>query len=496
LANSLAGKQFRHTDSTVGVAVDMLEVSKVDLVANSSKAWKEAATKDPVMSADTARKHATAQKLALKGKGHTFEELKGQDSMLDFLSQKVDESNFCADDGSSPNSSSLVNANDPQALKEDSFPVSKMDQVLSIAKEGEEEAFRFSIWDYAGQEVFYNLHHLYLTRYSVYMVVFNMEWLTSSAPLKAQEECLDYLRFWLNSISIHAVDRTDQSISPIFLIGTHKDVVSDGEKHDLISKLLREKFSGNPAWHKVNFFKCGPKALTFYPVDNTLGSSDPVIGELRNDVQRCVSEEAYVKKLIPFEWMQVMDQMQQLTCKSTSLGKIVELSKISGLPSRDIPLEKEIFAMLKFYHELGLVMHHEEILLRELVVLDPSQFLIVPATKIICCQGLHDQSEHEEALQHMPMQYQKLCSHGVLDCKLLKVLWRSCLEYQRELERLMVKYGLMVPILEDEARNSVDLYLVPSRLPEASKSSHGNPRLALALQIGRQLRFCKARYHE
>ena len=84
-----------------------------------------------------------------------------------------------------------------------------------------------SLWDYGGQEVFYALHHLFLTRYGVYIVVFNMKDMCSSAPRQSVDECLRFVRFWLSSIAVHGRARTGptRDLPPVLLIGTHKDKV-------------------------------------------------------------------------------------------------------------------------------------------------------------------------------------------------------------------------------------------------------------------------------
>lgn len=48
-------------------------------------------------------------------------------------------------------------------------------------KDEDEEPLKLSMWDFGGQDVFYTLHHLFLTRYGVYLIAFNMEWLLPSA---------------------------------------------------------------------------------------------------------------------------------------------------------------------------------------------------------------------------------------------------------------------------------------------------------------------------
>jgi hypothetical protein len=59
-------------------------------------------------------------------------------------------------------------------------PVVRMDRELVIRLAGAETGtsaagLRLSLWDFGGQEVFYVLHHLYLTRFAAYAVLFNMQ---------------------------------------------------------------------------------------------------------------------------------------------------------------------------------------------------------------------------------------------------------------------------------------------------------------------------------
>ena len=86
--------------------------------------------------------------------------------------------------------------------------------------DGRKDSIIFSAWDYGGQDVFYSLHPLFLTRYGVYLAVFSM------AELRDDEAgCLAYLRFWLHSIVVHARGPKGDT-APIIMVGTHKDVVS------------------------------------------------------------------------------------------------------------------------------------------------------------------------------------------------------------------------------------------------------------------------------
>ncbi|KAJ3377737.1 hypothetical protein HDU84_008260, partial [Entophlyctis sp. JEL0112] len=81
-----------------------------------------------------------------------------------------------------------------------------------------EEKITMSLWDFGGQEVFYSMHHSFLTAKGVYCLCFRLTDLCEPyATDDTVERCLKYLKFWLISVRMHAES------APIFLVGTHKD---------------------------------------------------------------------------------------------------------------------------------------------------------------------------------------------------------------------------------------------------------------------------------
>lgn len=90
-------------------------------------------------------------------------------------------------------------------------------------KEDEKEELTFSVFDFAGQTVYYNTHQFFLTNRSIYLLVWNVR-------LGAEHSGLD---FWLNSIDCHA------PLCPIFIVGTHIDQVN---KYDLPMENLKKKY--------------------------------------------------------------------------------------------------------------------------------------------------------------------------------------------------------------------------------------------------------------
>ena len=104
-----------------------------------------------------------------------------------------------------------------------------------LVVQGQSTRVVFSIWDYGGQPIFHCLHPLFLSRFGVYFVVFNLADMvggsrsSSSCEVRRQpqqrvgmgkEECLEVLRFWLSTVAVHGQG------APLMLVGTHKDQVS------------------------------------------------------------------------------------------------------------------------------------------------------------------------------------------------------------------------------------------------------------------------------
>ena len=214
------------------------------------------------------------------------------------------------------------------------------------------------------QDTFYGLHLFYLRRKGVYVLMFNMEWFL---PGHSCDKCnggpnhLYFLAFWLDSIAAHAVDANeDPEIAPIILVGTHKDRVSSSADHVMISEMLDKTFSGKPAWSSVERFKkakviSGRGALWFFPVDNTIGNKDPVMVHIQEVVLERVKKERYVNEKVPFAWLKVLEQLQNVDKGSSiTLQQVLTIGKDCGLPrTAEESLEGEAMKMLKRFNDLG-----------------------------------------------------------------------------------------------------------------------------------------------
>eukprot|EP01038_Epipyxis_sp_PR26KG_P004743 gene4743-6654_t len=270
---------------------------------------------------------------------------------------------------------------------------------------------KVSVYDYGGQEVFASIHHLFLTKYGVYFIVFNMEWLMNDKNDNGMiaKQCLLFIKFWLNSITMHTYSVKDNSIAPIVLIGTRKDKVSNHNDHVRISQLLFDTFSDSIAWGFVVVNKFGVSAngttnMFFFPVDNVIGRKDPTIQALLKTINIIMSKSDYAQHEIPLAWLQTVDKLSELTKDKPWL-----------------PYDVAVDIAIK-------TMHHE---------------------------------------------WNYMIKNGIVSTDLLKLLLSDCPFSVDSVVHLMIKFGLLVPFSflynNDNNNNNngyiVSEYLVPSIIP-------------------------------
>ena len=103
----------------------------------------------------------------------------------------------------------------------------------------------------------------------------------------------------------------------IILVGTYKDKVWSAAEHEVINTLLFKHFRLMEIFVAIEPFKEGNHLddkgkLYFFPVDNTLGKSDPVILKLQTKFHECVLHPYFLVQKIPFSWLALFYKIQVL----------------------------------------------------------------------------------------------------------------------------------------------------------------------------------------
>ncbi|XP_071499866.1 probable serine/threonine-protein kinase pats1, partial [Diadema antillarum] len=230
-----------------------------------------------------------------------------------------------------------------------------------------------SIWDFAGHDVYYTTHQVFLTWRAIYIVVFDLSrdlhsvvppdsrdecYKTARMNSKSELTCLEFIIFWLNSIFAYAVppstpdssnDKEPQFSPPIFIVGTHRESVDkDSEKRDnkvdSIFTEIRNAIKKRPFENHVR--------TKIYAVENSLGDIDEEIVALRKDIEIEVKKQSYMGEEIPIKYLQFEDAVVKDKEDFKEFKKVAEMVEMGS--------DEEIVTMLHFYHDLGFIVYFGE----------------------------------------------------------------------------------------------------------------------------------------
>lgn len=238
----------------------------------------------------------------------------------------------------------------------------------------------FSTWDFGGQQEFYATHRYFLSKRSMYLVVWR---LTDGL------EGIVGIQQWLVNIQSRAPG------SPVIIVGTHEDMIEGGERSDAV-RLLQEEV------HRrfidiSDHDKCGlPRVMGSIVVSTKTRLN---IKNLCNKIYDIVfslkcpgSHERLLEQKIPATYLYleeivswIVNQRQQ--GKKEPVLSYEEYRKIAShqlklkynktfrdlepVNSREVNYNSELQQATRFLHENGILLHYEDANLRDLYFLDP-----------------------------------------------------------------------------------------------------------------------------
>jgi hypothetical protein len=163
----------------------------------------------------------------------------------------------------------------------------------------------------------------------------------------------------------------------------------------------------------------------------------------------------YTQKEVPISWLKTLDELTSIKKSFLTYEEYTSIVAACKVSTPDL--------LLDFFHELGYLMWHNHPGLRDVIILDPIDFFVKPATKIIFDPKVHNLSHSFEP------KWDALTKHGILDSSLLSDLWEDLNQDRYYLLNLMCRYGFLVPLLN---KCTTESYIVPSLLPISSRQDH------------------------
>ena len=278
------------------------------------------------------------------------------------------------------------------------------------------------IWDFAGQDVYYSTHQLFLGGQSIYMVVWNI----------MSDERDTRIRFWLESIKA----RTN-GIADVILVATHMD-------HELCTpEYVRDSLSTIEKKYCSRF----PFIKNIIAVSCSTGEGFP---QLRSIIKNVVSELKYIGNFIPSKYLFLEDELnyqgKELCPPMISFDDFKDYASLFDLQN------EQALEAAELLHQWGSIIHHNDPQLKNMVILNPSWLVDVMATILT--------TKHRYIKQ------------GVLKHSDLIHIWHES-EYPRKfhpaLLQLLQKFEVTYN-LSDDKKNQIQwedgISLVPSVLPE------------------------------
>ena len=482
LSNSMMGKPFQETESTVGLTKLTCDVQKTS--ANNGR-WS-------VFEKPQEKEFETGVAQVIK-EMESKQLVKKKQSSQQTVSRQINSQTLKPTDAKKQLDTVTTSRNLASQLKSGSEvaqPLKALDEIndntintdVGGIEPDQESVMKYlkdvrvegsdlilSFFDFGGQSVFNIIHHLFLTSYGVYVVAFNM-----LDMLKNIEKCLAELSFWINSFVMHTGDSERSQTAPVFIVGTHKDKVNDRAKHIDISNILEQRFGHNRiVWPRVVL---NEEDLFFFPVDNRNSQQDGVIRNLMSKIENSVKLSDYVKQPRPLFWLKVLDELMAADKSSFAFNEALSIAIANGVKESDVRY------LLKFLNEMGVVLWLNEEGLRDVVILDIISFFIEPATLIICNhiakpsdETIHHRKIQKRCKQNFMSEWEEMIERGVVARELINFLWADHVKADNipVILSIMLKFGLIVRLEpSQESGRSTEKYLVPALLP----CTKGDPR--------------------
>lgn len=233
-----------------------------------------------------------------------------------------------------------------------------------------------SVWDFAGQNIYYTTHHFFLNNRSIYLLLMDV-----SKPLKTNDkDCstfaaisggsftsLDAFKFWLKSIHLYSTFSGRKAQKSVILVGTHKDKL-EGTEEDKEQQM--EDYFDNALSSFINSPILDLVYKKKFLVDN-LEKESPVIDEIKKSVKQLASEQFYWNDLVPAKWLELEKCLDEKRLGKKELVEIDEIKQAAGGMTFPITGEKELRLFLTTHHLLGNLLYFETEKLKHKVILNP-----------------------------------------------------------------------------------------------------------------------------
>jgi len=168
-----------------------------------------------------------------------------------------------------------------------------------------------SVWDFAGQQDYYNNHHYFISTRTVFLVLWKMS--------EGDDKGMRGLEFWFRSLATHlgvspAVSSSSSPTAATPLSGTYYSIIVVGTFLDHSSVKNAEKPVRQQKIEEIAK-ECGlgssssPSSLQYYEV--SCSSSLENIGEVQDGIVRTMLSHSYMGERVPKSYLTISEHLRQ-----------------------------------------------------------------------------------------------------------------------------------------------------------------------------------------
>lgn len=190
---------------------------------------------------------------------------------------------------------------------------------------------KINIWDFGGQEIYHSTHQFFLSKRSIYLLVWD-------ARIDRMMPNLASFDYWLHIVSLLSKN------SPIIIVQN---------KIDQRTSLVDEKYMKDYFPNIVGFYKVSAKDKTG-------------INELKTVIQNEIQQLPHIGEQLPKVWIDIRDNLKK---KQQNYVKLDEYLSVCN--SYNIDYEQAIY-LSNYFHDLGIFLHFQDNdILRNIIFLNP-----------------------------------------------------------------------------------------------------------------------------
>ncbi|XP_017968519.1 leucine-rich repeat serine/threonine-protein kinase 1 isoform X2 [Drosophila navojoa] len=231
------------------------------------------------------------------------------------------------------------------------------------------QAIVFRTWDFGGQKEYYATHQYFLSKRSLYLVLWRI-----SDGHKGLAELLQ----WLGNIQARAPN------SPVLIVGTHFDAVGESisaQQAEQLQQLIREKFIAIPDAEKIGL----PRVIDSIEIScrtlHNIHLLANIIYDTAMQLRSPGSKEPMLLQKIPASYIALEDIVNVIACSLRAAGRdpVLDAEQYRSMVTEKMRLHNyksfrdaaELQQATTWCHDNGILLHYDDATLRDYYFLDP-----------------------------------------------------------------------------------------------------------------------------